>query len=472
MASEISNKIFSTEKLKRWTRQIHAKVSASHELRCINDTHVSSRGLTKTDIFEKIDKFGECCEFVEIGKNGNDYVIADANYCKNESFCPQCASRVQTRRRARYADPILQKSRAVASGELYAYMITLTIKAGDSLAERLDALNNARRAMRRMGQRRKNGRSVGEFGKIESALCAIEAKRGDNSGQWHVHNHILAFCDAPLDYAIYDQDAFKELKKRFGDRVPANELEKIELPGTRQLYGDRVVKTSKISREWIRATGGESLNIQCDPIRHVPRSAKGQKRKKFAEMPFEDSVFEQSKEIFKYMTKLDKNESGDIIEIIDAMYNRRKFDAYGDFRSIDAGEYEREECEVSYLMRFSDDLQQYLSSGEGKIRTIEQNEIAERARKKSGIALGEYRRQRRYILDQKNRLGNQLSICLDMAKQAYRQQISVIWTEYKSFVSRRERYTYRGCDKYNPLIALAGKFIPGSDSKTAYQLAF
>jgi hypothetical protein len=473
MAKDISNKIFSVEKLRRWTKKIHQKVIDSEALRDIDAKYVSSRGLTRSDILDKLENFQRCCEFLEIGKSGNDYVLSDANYCKNESFCPQCAAHVQTRRRARYSNPILNAAKKCESGELVPYMITLTIKSGDSLAERLDALNGARRTMRRMGQRRrKNGRSGGEFGKIDAALCAIEAKRGENSGQWHVHNHILAFCSEELDYAVYDRSKMFLLKKKYGEKIPPPALQKAELPDCRQIFAGSIVKTSKISREWIAATGGESIDIQCDRLKHVPSSARGQRRAEYRRMNFADSIYEQSREIFKYMTKLDKNESSDIIEIMDAMYNRRKFDAYGSFRSIGLDDYERVESEEQYIMKYSAELEQYVASGAGKIRDIEKNEIAETARKKSGVALGDYRRRRRYLIDHADMIGNQLSIQLDAAKIWYRSKISAIWTDYKNYITRRDRTRYAGCDKYSPLIALAGKYLPGSSSKTIYDLAF
>lgn len=121
-----------------------------------------------------------------------------ASFCKKHLLCPMCA----IRRGAKMLKAYLDKHEAVMSehGHLRPYLVTLTVKNGPDLAERL---NHLRGAMRRMSQARrdyianpKKRRHV-EFVKSQGGFHSIEVT---NKGQgWHPHVHMIWLCASEPD---------------------------------------------------------------------------------------------------------------------------------------------------------------------------------------------------------------------------------------------------------------------------------
>lgn len=62
------------------------------------------------------------------------------------------------------------------------FLVTLTVKNGDDLAERFKHLHGAQREL---WKRRQRGRGSVLDG-VVGAVWSYEVKRGDNSGQWHL----------------------------------------------------------------------------------------------------------------------------------------------------------------------------------------------------------------------------------------------------------------------------------------------
>lgn len=464
--------------LKKRQQQVVEKFNAANPLSILPNDYVSTTGLTLTDLQDKINKIAQCASIIELKESfvEKDHSfeqvmsVAAANFCKQHTICPICADRMQARRRAKFNDPIKQQASLVTNGARHAYMITYTVADGGSLSERLDHLKDSKKSFRKMGQLRRNSRSRGESGKIKAAISTIEIKRGKYSHEWHVHCHDLVFTDAPLDYTVYDQDIKKQLHKRYGKRIPADILNDAALQ--RVKFQDEIVPASKMSREWFRATGGDSMSISVDPIRHVPKNAHGKKKRMFEKFTYEESVAYQAREVLKYISKPTENNTADSLIILNETYNKRMTATYGEFRGSTTDDYndERDPESENYVMVWKNG--KYSDAQPGEVRSISDDPLETEARSKTGKTLGEYRRRRRILIDQREKFGPELHIMLDELKIGFKQKIGLIWRTFRSAQSTSNAIKNSNCDKYSPIIALTGLYLPGSTSSDIYQAAF
>jgi hypothetical protein len=81
------------------------------------------------------------------------------------------------------------------NANLRAYMVTLTVKDGEDLAERYQHLH---RSVKRLHHRRHRGESS-EMRKVAGAVWSYEFKRGSGSGLWHPHVHAVYLAEEALD---------------------------------------------------------------------------------------------------------------------------------------------------------------------------------------------------------------------------------------------------------------------------------
>lgn len=119
-----------------------------------------------------------------------------ASFCKKHLLCPMCA----IRRGSKMLSAYLERYQAVMLDHpnLHPYLVTLTVKNGDDLAERLRHL---RGAMRSMTQARrdylKRGGHFPQFAHSEGGFHSIEVT---NKGQgWHPHVHMIWLCASKPD---------------------------------------------------------------------------------------------------------------------------------------------------------------------------------------------------------------------------------------------------------------------------------
>lgn len=121
-----------------------------------------------------------------------------ASFCKKHLLCPMCA----IRRGAKMLKAYLQRYEAVIAQEpqLRPYLVTLTVKNGPDLAERLKHL---RGTLKRMGQSRRDHLSnprknrFVEFARSMGGFHSIEVT---NKGQgWHPHVHMIWLCGSEPD---------------------------------------------------------------------------------------------------------------------------------------------------------------------------------------------------------------------------------------------------------------------------------
>lgn len=480
--------------LKKRQQKIVDLFNRENPLSILPQNYVSSTGLTYSDIKEKIDKISDCASIIELRDSfvqvGNTYEqimkVAAANYCKQHTVCPVCSDRLQSRRRAHFQDPIKKQAEMVEENKRFAYLVTYTIKDGESLSERLDHLKESKKAFRKMGQRRGSARrSRGEAGKIKAGISTIEIKRGKKSKLWHVHSHDLVFTDSPIDYSIYDKGKKRKLDQIYGKKIPADKLRSAALNTV--YFSGSVVPASKVSTEWLRATGGDSMSISVERIRHIPKNVSGKKKRMFQKMTFVQSVSYQAKEVLKYITKPDENNIADSLIVLNETYNKRMVATYGEFRGVTADDYnDNPDEKESFVMVWKNG--NYSDAMPGKVRDIVSDDEKE-TRSKVGKLLGEYRRRRKYYLQCKESgvpahmvtmqgkrvlrvIGDDLHEILDDLKHMFRNRVSFIWSQYRRIKKAAESAEIAKCDKYSAVLSTAGMYMPGSSSKDLYLSVF
>lgn len=123
-------------------------------------------------------------------------------FCGFWKCCPLCATRRTARMIRAYAPKV---AAAVAGKALRPYLLTLTIRNGDTLSERFEHLVDSWRRWqetRRNAQKSQRGqlRHVWtELVHAESIAFSYEVKRGRNSGSWHPHLHAMLLCHQQPD---------------------------------------------------------------------------------------------------------------------------------------------------------------------------------------------------------------------------------------------------------------------------------
>ncbi len=322
--------------------------------------------LSRLEIAAKLKKIKSCGNLVELRAVPGDLPsVHNFQKCGQIAVCPVCAARAQAMRKKRFGGPIEamatlcgheaggtiagrapRPARPVPAdgvapfplgpsapwpgskgGEsfsgLHAYMVTATIRPRETLREGLDHLSAAWKKFRLMGQRRRGGwRSRGEFGKVVGGIAKIEIKRGAGSGLWHPHIHALFFTREKLDYRTLSRPD----KTVFHD--PRLE--------------DKEILLSKISHEWLNATGGDSYNIHCDNLRTY-----WERNHRASGKTFANSVREQAAEVLKYATKWNADpargsaefDAADFVEVVRTTYCRRLLATYGYFRRIPGSDF-------------------------------------------------------------------------------------------------------------------------------------
>lgn len=130
----------------------------------------------------------------------NRVLLHAACFCKQHLICPLCA----IRRGSKTLEAYLARFRVIHEErpQLKPYLMTFTVRDGADLKERTSHLL---RAFQTLKDRRRNfqagvrGAPWTEFAKVAGAVGSYEFKRGDGSGLWHPHIHMVAMCASPPD---------------------------------------------------------------------------------------------------------------------------------------------------------------------------------------------------------------------------------------------------------------------------------
>ena len=128
----------------------------------------------------------------------NEFRLVKANFCKKHLACPLCA----IRRGARSLRTYLERFNHLKASnlDLRASLVTLTVKNGPDLLERLQHLQNGvKKANKRIQNARQRKTYSGEFRKFLGYVGSYEVKRGRNSGLWHPHCHMVVLHQEEID---------------------------------------------------------------------------------------------------------------------------------------------------------------------------------------------------------------------------------------------------------------------------------
>jgi len=112
-----------------------------------------------------------------------------AQLCMKHLLCPLCAIRRGAKTMKAYLErwEVIQQQKP----SLRPYLVTLTVKDGDDLAERFAHLHRGQRELWKRRQRRRG--SVLDC--VVGAVWSYEVKRGSGSGLWHPHLHMIALSE-------------------------------------------------------------------------------------------------------------------------------------------------------------------------------------------------------------------------------------------------------------------------------------
>lgn len=116
-----------------------------------------------------------------------------ASLCMKHLLCPLCAIRRGSRALKAYLDrwECIKAEKPL----LRPFLVTLTVKDGDDLAERFGHLH---RSQRELWKRKQRGRGSVLDG-VVGAVWSYEVKRGSGSGVWHPHLHMIALAENAPD---------------------------------------------------------------------------------------------------------------------------------------------------------------------------------------------------------------------------------------------------------------------------------
>lgn len=112
-----------------------------------------------------------------------------AQLCMKHLLCPLCA----IRRGAKALKAYLDRWEAITREKtaLKPFLVTLTVKDGDDLAERFAHLHKGQRELWKRRQRRRGS----ALDCVVGAVWSYEVKRGAGSGLWHPHLHMVALAE-------------------------------------------------------------------------------------------------------------------------------------------------------------------------------------------------------------------------------------------------------------------------------------
>lgn len=189
-----------------------------------------------------------------------------AQFCKAHLLCPLCAIRRGAKALAAYL--ARWETVHLQRPGLLPYLVTLTVKDGPDLAERFNHLHKAQRELWKRKQRCRGSVLDG----VAGAVWSYEVKRGNGSGQWHPHLHMIALAEVE----------------------PSAE---------------------KLSREWHEITG-DSFVVDVRPISQ--------------EDPFSGFI-----EVFKYAVKFSDQEPADTVHAWQTLRGKRLLASSGCFRGVD-----------------------------------------------------------------------------------------------------------------------------------------
>jgi hypothetical protein len=217
-----------------------------------------------------------------------------AQFCKAHLLCPLCAIRRGAKALAAYL--ARWETVQLQRPGLRPFLVTLTVKDGPDLAERF---NHLHKAQRELWKRKQRGRGSVLDG-VAGAVWSYEVKRGNGSGQWHPHLHMIALAEVE----------------------PSAE---------------------KLSREWYEITG-DSFIVDVRPIS-------------------QDDPVSGFIEVFKYAVKFSDQEPADTVHAWSTLKGKRLLASSGCFRGVDVPDDLADDASDVAGLPFMDMLYRYSRRG-------------------------------------------------------------------------------------------------------------
>jgi hypothetical protein len=217
-----------------------------------------------------------------------------AQFCKKHLLCPLCAIRRGAKALAAYLarwDAIQLEKTA-----LRPFLVTLTVKDGEDLEERFKHLQ---KAQHELWKRKHRGRGCALDG-VAGAVWSYEVKRGQNSGAWHPHLHMIALAEVQPD-------------------------------------------AKKLAREWHEITG-DSFIVDVRPISQ--------------EDPVSGFI-----EVFKYAVKFSDQPPADTVHAWETLRGKRLLASAGCFRGVEVPDELTDDCSQFDGLPFMDMLYRQTRDG-------------------------------------------------------------------------------------------------------------
>lgn len=192
-----------------------------------------------------------------------------ASFCMKHLLCPLCAIRRGAKALGAYLDRFETIKRT--SARLKPFLVTLTVKDGPDLRERFKHLHDSQRELWKRKQRRRGSVLDG----VEGAVWSYEVKRGNGSGLWHPHLHMIALAEVAPD-------------------------------------------AERLSREWHQVTR-DSFIVDVRPIS-------------------QDDPASGFVEVFKYAVKFSDQEPADTVHAWETLAGKRLLGSAGCFRGVEIPE--------------------------------------------------------------------------------------------------------------------------------------
>lgn len=192
-----------------------------------------------------------------------------ASFCMKHLLCPLCAIRRGAKALGAYLDRFEAIKRSNA--RLRPFLVTLTVKDGPDLRERFKHLH---KSQRELWMRKHRGRGSVLDG-VEGAVWSYEVKRGQGSGLWHPHLHMIALSEVMPD-------------------------------------------ADRLSRDWHEITG-DSYIVDVRPIS-------------------QDDPASGFVEVFKYAVKFSDQEPADTVHAWETLAGKRLLGSAGCFRGVEIPE--------------------------------------------------------------------------------------------------------------------------------------
>ena len=156
--------------------------------------HIGDHEPSQRDLARRVSDCGEYLVF-------RHYFTIDAirlhgaSFCMKHLLCPLCAIRRGSKALKAYLDrwEVIRAEKTA----LRPFLVTLTVKDGDDLAERFKHLCDGQREL---WKRRHRGRGS-VLAAVAGAVWSFEVKRGAGSGLWHPHLHMIALANVAPDQA-------------------------------------------------------------------------------------------------------------------------------------------------------------------------------------------------------------------------------------------------------------------------------